>query len=76
MPQTITAGVTSQVYDAANLTKNLSISGTQSTTISLLNVLSNSTDSYSTPKVTNVISLTQLEYNGITPNNNTLYIII
>lgn len=76
VPQTITAGVTSQVYDAANLTKNLSISGTQSTTISLLNVLSNSTDSYSTPKVTNVISLTQLEYNGITPNNNTLYIII
>ena len=76
VPQTITAGVTSQVYDAANLTKNLSISGTQSTTISLLNVLSNSTDGYSTPKVTNVISLTQGEYNGITPNNNTLYIII
>ena len=76
VPQTITAGVTSQVYDAANLTKNLSISGTQSTTISLLNVLSNSTDGYSTPKVTNVISLTQGEYNGITPNDNTLYIII
>ncbi len=76
VPQTITAGVTSQVYDAANLTKNLSISGTQSTTISLLNVLSNSTDGYSTPKVTNVISLTQGEYNGITPNDYTLYIII
>ena len=76
VPQTIAAGVTSQVYDAANTTKNLSISGTQSTTISLLNVLSNSTDAYTTPKVNNVISLTQTEYNGITPDANTLYIIV
>ena len=76
VPQTIAAGVTSQVYDAANTTKNLSISGTQNTTISLLNVLSNSTDAYTTPKVNNVISLTQTEYNGITPDANTLYIIV
>jgi len=76
VPQTITAGVTSQVYDAANPDKNLSISGTQSTTISLLNVLSNSTDGYSTPKVNNIITLNQGEYNGITPDNHTLYIII
>ena len=76
VPQTIAAGVTSQVYDAANTTKNLAVSGTQSTTISLLNVLSNSTDAYTTPKVNNVISLTQTEYNGITPDANTLYIIV
>ena len=77
VPQTITAGNTSQVYDAANTTKNLSISGTQNTEIALLNILSNSTDSYTSPKVNNVVSLTQTEYNAITsPDANTLYVIV
>ena len=77
VPQTIAAAVTSQVYDAANTTKNVAVSGTQNTEIALLNILSNSTDSYASAKVNNVISLTQTEYNAIgAPDANTLYVIV
>lgn len=77
VPQTIAAAVTSQVYDAANTTKNIAVSGTQNTEIALLNILSNSTDSYASAKVNNVISLTQTEYNAIgAPDANTLYVIV
>jgi hypothetical protein len=77
VPQTIAAGVTTQVYDAANTTKNIAITGTQNTEIAVLNILSNSTDSYASAKVNNVISLTQTEYNAIgAPDANTLYVIV
>jgi len=79
-PVTIAAANTSQVYDAANTNKNISITGTTNTQIALLNVLSNSTDSYTSPKVNNIISLTTSEYAGLvsagTTNANTLYIVI
>jgi len=80
VPQTIAAGNTSQVYDAANTAKNISISGTQSTTISILNVVSNSTDGFASAKVNNIVSLTQTEYNTLTSGGNidanTLYVIV
>tara|TARA_B100000902_G_scaffold75526_1_gene80355 strand:+ start:274 stop:1320 length:1047 start_codon:yes stop_codon:yes gene_type:complete len=79
-PVTIAAANTSQVYDAANTNKNISITGTTNTQIALLNVLSNSTDSYTSPKVNNIISLTTSEYAALvsagTTNANTLYIVI
>ena len=79
-PVTIAAANTSQVYDAANTNKNISITGTTNTQIALLNVLSNSTDNYASPKVNNIISLTAGEYatlvNTGATNVNTLYIVI
>jgi hypothetical protein len=68
------------VYDAANIDKNISITGTTNTQIALLNVLSNSTDSYTSAKVNNIVSLTTGEYAALvsagTTNANTLYIVI
>jgi hypothetical protein len=79
-PVTIAAANTSQVYDAANIDKNISITGTTNTQIALLNVLSNSTDSYTSAKVNNIVSLTTGEYAALvsagTTNANTLYIVI
>ena len=37
--------------------------------------ISNVTDTYATPDVEHVVTLTQAEYDGITPDSNTLYII-
>ena len=46
-------------------------------TVSSPNAIVNTTDTYATENVTNVISLTQVEYDAIVaPNVNTLYIIL
>ena len=76
-PVSLSTGNTSQVYDAGNIAQNLTITGTAPAEIALLNVLSNSSDSYATPKVNNIVSLTTTEYGNLpSVDAHTLYIVI
>jgi peroxiredoxin len=59
-------------------TGNAVISGSLniSSSITNSNVLTNQTDTFAPDKIHEVVSITQTEYNGITPNDNTLYYIV
>lgn len=67
--------------DAKELELNTFIGGLAATVATKLDIsgstsfISNSTDSFGS-KVTNIVSCTQAEYDGITADNNTFYIII
>jgi hypothetical protein len=57
-----------EVTGSINIDVNSSISGS--------NLVGNWADTYSTsPKVHQIVTLTQAEYNALTPNENTLYVI-
>jgi len=56
---------------------NVNIPGDLEVTGNTIGVVGNNTDTYTdSPKVAQIVTLTQAEYNGITPSSSTLYIIV
>jgi hypothetical protein len=76
VPVSLVAGAT--VQDTSTSTTNLDVSGSGAITVKAKNVVSNSSDTYTSyGRITNIISLTAAEYAGLASKDpNTLYIAI
>ena len=76
VPVSLVAGAT--VQDTSTSTTNLDVSGSGTVTVKAKNVVSNSSDTYTSyGRITNIISLTAAEYAAIAVKDpNTLYIAI
>jgi len=76
VPVSLVAGAT--VQDTSTSTTNLDVSGSGAITVKAKNVVSNSSDTYTSyGRITNIISLTAAEYTNLASKDpNTLYIAI
>jgi hypothetical protein len=72
-----TASYALNAVDPFPFTGDAVISGSLnvSSSIGASNVITNQTDTFTPPKAYEIVTLTTAEYNGITPNSNTLYYI-